>query len=94
MPFPSPGHLPDPVIKPEFPALAEDSLPLSHQRGSPYKVYHIRNEDAFLFFFRVNSLHVRVRNILMKNSCFPKNSKNDIVFSLQMSLMSGLSEDS
>ena len=30
----------------------------------------------------------------MKNNCFPKNSKNDIVFSLQMSLMSGLSEDS
>ena len=30
LPFPSPGDLPDPGIKPEFPALQENSLPLSH----------------------------------------------------------------
>ena len=34
LPYPSPGNLPDPGIKPKFPALQVDSLPLSHQ-GSP-----------------------------------------------------------
>ena len=33
-PFPSPGDLPDPGIKPESPALQADSLPLNHL-GSP-----------------------------------------------------------
>ena len=34
LPFPPPGHLPDPGIEPEFPvaaALQADPLPLSHQ---------------------------------------------------------------
>ena len=31
LPFPSPGNLPDPEIKPAFLALQADSLPLSHQ---------------------------------------------------------------
>jgi hypothetical protein len=38
LPFPSPGDIPDPGIKPVFPeslALQVDSLPLSHQ-GSLY----------------------------------------------------------
>ena len=35
LPFPSPGHLPHPGIKPTFPVLPADSLPLSHQ-GSPF----------------------------------------------------------
>ena len=35
LPFPSPGDLPDPGIKPASPALA-DSLPLSHL-GTPSK---------------------------------------------------------
>ena len=34
LPFPSPGNLPDPGIKPESPPLQADSLWLSHQ-GSP-----------------------------------------------------------
>jgi len=34
LPFPSPGDLPDPGIKPTSPALQPDSLLLSHQ-GSP-----------------------------------------------------------
>ena len=34
LPFPSPGDLPNPEIKPVFPALQVDSLPLSRQ-GSP-----------------------------------------------------------
>jgi len=34
-PFPSPGDLPDPGIKPMSPACQADSLPLSHQ-GSPF----------------------------------------------------------
>ena len=34
LPFPSPGDLPNPGIKPTSPALQADSLPLDHQ-GSP-----------------------------------------------------------
>ena len=33
LPFPSSGDLPDPGFKPESPALAGDSLPLSHQES-------------------------------------------------------------
>ena len=36
LPFPSPGDLPDPGIKPVSPALLEDSLSLSHP-GFPQK---------------------------------------------------------
>ena len=32
LPFPPPGDLPDPGIKPRSPALQADALPLSHQR--------------------------------------------------------------
>ena len=35
LPFPSPGNLPNPGIKPVSPALQADSLPLSDQ-GSPF----------------------------------------------------------
>ena len=34
LPFPPPGHLPDPGIKQRSPAIQEGSLPLSHW-GSP-----------------------------------------------------------
>ena len=37
LPFPSPGDVPDPGIKPTSPALQADSFPLSHQ-GSPVSV--------------------------------------------------------
>ena len=46
MPFPLPGALPHPVIKPTFPAspaLAANSLPLSHL-GTPCCVYNIVQE--------------------------------------------------
>ena len=39
LPFPSPGDLPDPGIKPASPALQVDSLLLSHQE-SPCILYH------------------------------------------------------
>ena len=38
LPFPSPGHLPDPGIKPDFSALAGNSLP-PEPRGKPYCQY-------------------------------------------------------
>ena len=34
LPFPPPGDLPDPGIKPMSPSLKVDSLPLSHQGNS------------------------------------------------------------
>ena len=40
LPFPSPGYLPDPGIKPKSPAWQADSVPLSHQ-GSPYICIYI-----------------------------------------------------
>ena len=39
-PFPSPGDLPDPAIKPGFSALQADSLPAEPQ-GKPYSVSKI-----------------------------------------------------
>ena len=38
LPFPSPGNVPDPEIKPRSRVLQADSLPLSHQ-GSPNHTY-------------------------------------------------------
>ena len=38
LPFPSPGDLPDPGIKPASPELQVDSFPLRHQ-GSPTHTY-------------------------------------------------------
>ena len=38
LPFPSPGDLPDPVIKPIFPSLQVDSLPLSHQGSQQWNI--------------------------------------------------------
>ena len=42
LPFPSPGDLSDPGIKPTSPALQVDSLPLSHW-GSPYQKINSQN---------------------------------------------------
>ena len=42
MPSPPPGHLPDTGIEPQFPALQECALPLSHQE-SPYSVNSIQS---------------------------------------------------
>ena len=38
LPFPSPGDLPDPGIKPKSPALKADSLPAEPLQGSPEPV--------------------------------------------------------
>ena len=43
--FPYPGDLPNPGIKPRFPALQADSLQLSHQ-GSPTRTLQILNYKA------------------------------------------------
>ena len=39
LPFPSPGDLADPGIKPESPALARNSYPLYHQGSLVYCIY-------------------------------------------------------
>ena len=40
LPFPSPGHLPDPGIEPGSPTLQIDALPLNHlsHQGSPHSI--------------------------------------------------------
>ena len=45
MPFPSPGDLPNPGIKPEILHWQVDSLPLSHQ-GSPYNTRLILGKNT------------------------------------------------
>ena len=45
LPFPPPGNLPDPGIKPMSPALAGRSLPLNHQ-GSPLLIYITSKYDS------------------------------------------------
>ena len=42
LPFPSPGGLPDPGIKPRSPALQADSLP-SEPPGKPHSNVHTKN---------------------------------------------------
>ena len=60
LPFPSPGNLPDPRIKPASPGLQADSLPLSHlgSPGSQYStIYNIEK------FENSNSSKVRVNKV-------------------------------
>ena len=58
LPFPSPGSLPDPRIKPRFPTLQADSF-LSHQE-SPLSVF----KHLFTYFFKlIFSLRMRTLKI-------------------------------
>ena len=50
LPFPSPGDLPDPGIKPRSPALQADSLS-SEPPGKPYSIMLSANKNDFLFPF-------------------------------------------
>ena len=45
LPFPSPGDLPDPGIKPGSPALQADASPLSHQ-GSQLRVSSVQSSSV------------------------------------------------
>ena len=56
LPFPSPGDLPDPWIKPASSAWQVDSLPLSHL-GSPFLEYYITARKCFLF---INLLSLKI----------------------------------
>ena len=55
LPFPSPGHLPNPGTEPTSPALQADSLPQSHW-GRPLGVwlgqnyFHSTTRPSFTFF--------------------------------------------
>ena len=54
-PFPSPGNLPNPGIKPRFPALRADSLPAEPQ-GKP-----ILDKNSFLkIFVKINIFTLKV----------------------------------
>ena len=44
LPFPSPGDLPNPGIKPTSPALQADSLPLSHLGSPQHSTYNKKPE--------------------------------------------------
>ena len=48
-PFPSPGDLPDPGIKPRSPELQEEFLP-SEPPGKPYSYYKISLKSSTIFF--------------------------------------------
>ena len=60
LPFPTPGHLPDPGIEPLSPALQGDSFPLSHQESlSLYILFWI-----FFFHYRL------VQDIEYSSPCY------------------------
>ena len=48
MPCLPPGDLPDPGIKPAYPALQVDSLPLIHQGSPPYPILHCKSEVSII----------------------------------------------
>ena len=50
LPFPSPGDLPDPGIKPESLALPMDSLPLNHQ-GSLHMYTHTHTHTHYICIY-------------------------------------------
>ena len=49
LPFPSPGHLPDPGIKPGSPALQEDSSSLLEPSGKPLLYLFLCNISGLIF---------------------------------------------
>ena len=49
LPFPSPGHLPNPGIEPRSPALRADALP-SEPQGSPRCLRSVLNQTQGKFF--------------------------------------------
>ena len=51
LPFPSPGYLSDPGIKPTSPAWQVDSLPFSHLGSPNFYVYGKPKHSCGLFFF-------------------------------------------
>ena len=51
LPFPSPGDLPDPGIKPESPALQADSLPSEPPEAPILKVWFSFTTEFLLFLF-------------------------------------------
>ena len=54
-PFPSPGDLPNPGIKPGSPTLQADSLPSEHQ-GSPIEGKHYAKCFVYSFVLNLNLL--------------------------------------
>ena len=50
LPFPSPGDLPDPGIKPGSPAQQADSLP-TELRGKPYGLNGLYSTKSFILYF-------------------------------------------
>ena len=63
-PFPSPGNLPDPRVKPRSPQFQEDSLP-SEPPGKPMiqrRVFDTRQQ--FSIFFKQQSITVRVEPLI------------------------------
>ena len=79
LPFPSPGDLPDPGIKPRSPALQADALTSSHQ-GSPLRRKHRSKSSGpwvrqQLFRFTKNKVtkrKIKLAIIKIKNICAAK----------------------
>ena len=54
LPFSSPGHLPDPGVKPTFPAWQADSLPLCHLG----RIKGVHTHVSISFLLLANLLHL------------------------------------
>jgi len=75
LPFPSPGDLPDPGIKPKSPALQKDFLLLNHQ-GKPQSFYYLAqvlkrldvNESklAYAFFLKPQRSYISPERLVKR----------------------------
>ena len=70
LPFPSPGDLPDPGIKPWSPALQADSLP-SEPQGSPKKSYYLSEAPCRETRGRTTWRPQREKEVLVRNKTRP-----------------------
>ena len=61
LPFPSPGDLPDPGIKPRFPALQADSLPSEPHRILIILLWIVWTKDQVFWHFPTNHFMSMVR---------------------------------
>ena len=70
LPFPSPGNLPDPGIKPMFPALAGRSVLLSYQGSTVFDIVRFKRQ-RILVPTKITSFHVLLPPHHMCWLCLP-----------------------
>ena len=57
LPFPSPGHPPDPGIRPVSPAFRVDSWPMSHQGNPGESAGHSKSQGSLEISIKITNVH-------------------------------------